>query len=73
MQRIGEAVYRSVTNAQVIAALDAALALSSAHQRNLRIVFSTVSIDGPRQGVRLSEIPLETIFTPAAGFYASAV
>lgn len=73
MQRIGEAVYKSVTNADVKAALDAALALSAANQRNLRIVFSTISIDGPQQSVRLSEIPLETIFTPAAGFYASAM
>ncbi|MGY3133452.1 hypothetical protein ACVWZM_004134 [Bradyrhizobium sp. USDA 4501] len=73
MQRIGQAVYRSVTNPAVQAALDAALQKSSENQRNLRIVFSTLSLDAPQQGVRLSEIPFETIYTPASGFYASAL
>lgn len=73
MQRIGQAVYKSVTNAAVQAALDAAIQKSSESQRNLRIVFSTLSIDGPQQGVRLSEIPFEMIYTPGSGFYASAL
>src|SRR5262245_7085793 len=54
MQRIGQAVYKSVTNPAVQAALDAALQKSSENQRSLRIVFSTLSLDGPQQGVRLS-------------------
>ena len=37
MQRIGEAVYKSVTNPAVHAALDAALQISSANRKNLRI------------------------------------
>ncbi|ESW62851.1 CHAT domain-containing protein [Mesorhizobium sp. C277A] len=73
MQRIGEAVYKSVTNPAVQAALDAALQISSDNNRTLRIVFSTLSLDGPQQGVRLSEIPFETIYTPGSGFYASAM
>ncbi|WP_315761673.1 CHAT domain-containing protein [Bradyrhizobium sp. SZCCHNS2005] len=73
MQRIGQAVYRSVTNPAVQAALDAAIQVSSASNRSLRIVFSTLSIDGPLPGVRPSEIPFETIYAPMAGFYASAM
>ncbi|WP_448030348.1 hypothetical protein [Bradyrhizobium liaoningense] len=73
LQRIGEAVYKSVTNADVKAALNAAIALSATNQRNLRIVFSTISLETPQLGVRVSEIPLETIFSPAGGFYAYAL
>jgi hypothetical protein len=73
MQRIGQAVYKSVTNLAVQAALDAALQKCSDSNRKLRIVFSTLSLDGPQQGVRLSEIPLETIYSPVSGFYASAL
>jgi hypothetical protein len=71
MQRIGTAVFQSVTNAEVQADLRVALALNQTNGRRIRIVFSTVALDGPLPGVRPSEIPVEAIYRDADGFYAS--
>ena len=71
LQRIGGAVYRAVTNPTIEAALNAAIAFSTAQQRRLRIVFSTIAVDTPQQQtIRVSELPIEAIYTTASGFYA---
>jgi CHAT domain len=71
LQRIGGAVYRAVTNPTIEAALGAAIAFSAAQQKRLRIVFSTIAVDAPQQqAIRVSELPIEVIYTAASGFYA---
>lgn len=71
MQRIGSAVFQSVTNTEVQADLRVALALTQTNGRRIRIVFSTVALDGPLPGVRPSEIPVEAIYKEGDGFYAN--
>jgi hypothetical protein len=71
MQRIGSAVFQSVTNADVQADLRVALAQTRQNGRRIRIVFSTVALEGALPGVRPSEIPVEAIYKDADGFYAA--
>jgi CHAT domain len=71
MQRIGAAVFQSVTNANVDADLRIALTQARTNGRRIRLVFSTVALEAPMAGVRPSEIPVEAIYKDTEGFYAS--
>jgi hypothetical protein len=71
LKEIGGAVYSAVSNAQVRAALDAALEVAKGKGRGLRLVFSLVSADAAAAaGARLSELPIEALYQGAANFYA---
>lgn len=74
LRRIGAAAYSAVSNAQVRAALEAALQIATANQNRLRLVFSLVSADAAAAAAaRLSEIPIEALYQAAANFYAPQV
>jgi hypothetical protein len=74
LHRIGAAAFSSVTNGFVAAAIQAGVAAAEARGHRMRLVFSLVPAEGEHPSpVRVSELPVEVIYTPGGSFYAPQI
>jgi hypothetical protein len=71
LRRIGAAAFAAVTNPAVEAAIEAGALAARARGNKMRLVFSLVPVEGELPSpIRISELPVEIIYTPATNFYA---
>jgi hypothetical protein len=74
LRRIGASAFASVTNGFVAAAIQAGMQAARERGNKMRLVFSLVPAEREQPSpVRVSELPVEVIYTPGASFYAPQI